>query len=178
MRAWAEAAAGRHEVASSLVAPLNGGAEPVLLAHTPLDVLLLRMECELRDGNGRVARATLREALTLGRSLDVVRPFALAGSETRAVLSAVIASRARDEFATRIARAFTIVRPESSAPLSEREAAVLALLPSLLSAREIAAELTVSVNTVKTHIRAIYAKLGVASRREAVRRAHELNLLP
>ena len=70
------------------------------------------------------------------------------------------------------------MRPESSAPLSEREAAVLALLPSLLSAREIAAELTVSVNTVKTHIRAIYAKLGVASRREAVRRAHERNLLP
>ncbi|WP_344016648.1 helix-turn-helix transcriptional regulator [Pseudonocardia xinjiangensis] len=61
--------------------------------------------------------------------------------------------------------------------LSERELVVLALLPSLLSAGEIAAELTVSVNTVKSHIRSIYAKLSVSTRREAVRQAHERGLL-
>jgi LuxR family transcriptional regulator, maltose regulon positive regulatory protein len=55
---------------------------------------------------------------------------------------------------------------------------VLALLPSLLNAREIADEFTVSVNTVKSHIRSIYAKLGVSSRREAVRHAHDRGLLP
>ncbi|GAA1313923.1 hypothetical protein GCM10009610_34630 [Pseudonocardia xinjiangensis] len=54
---------------------------------------------------------------------------------------------------------------------------MLALLPSLLSAGEIAAELTVSVNTVKSHIRSIYAKLSVSTRREAVRQAHERGLL-
>jgi DNA-binding CsgD family transcriptional regulator len=48
--------------------------------------------------------------------------------------------------------------------LSERELAVLALLPSLLSAGEIADEFTVSANTVKSHIQSIYAKLGVSSR--------------
>jgi LuxR family transcriptional regulator, maltose regulon positive regulatory protein len=62
-------------------------------------------------------------------------------------------------------------------PLSEREMAVLALLPSLLNAREIADEFTVSVNTVKSHIRSIYAKLGVSSRREAVVRAQAAGLL-
>jgi LuxR family maltose regulon positive regulatory protein len=62
-------------------------------------------------------------------------------------------------------------------PISGREAVVLALLPSLLNAREIAAEFTVSVNTVKSHIRSIYAKLGVSSRREAVRVAQERGLL-
>jgi LuxR family transcriptional regulator, maltose regulon positive regulatory protein len=63
-------------------------------------------------------------------------------------------------------------------PLSDREMAVLALLPSLLSAREIADEFTVSVNTVKSHIRSIYAKLGVSTRREAVRHARDAGLLP
>jgi LuxR family transcriptional regulator, maltose regulon positive regulatory protein len=61
--------------------------------------------------------------------------------------------------------------------LSERELAVLRLLPSRLSQREIAAELYVSFNTVKTHTRAIFRKLGVASRAEAVARARELGLL-
>ena len=130
-----------------------------------------------RRGRSRT-RATLREALSLGRSLDVVRPFALAGSETRAVLSAVVASPARDESRPASPAPSRSCVLSSSAPLSEREAAVLALLALLLSAVRSRRSWTVSVNTVKTHIRAIYAKLGVASRREAVRRAHERNLLP
>jgi LuxR family maltose regulon positive regulatory protein len=47
----------------------------------------------------------------------------------------------------------------------------------LLSAREIAEEFTVSVNTVKSHIRSIYAKLGASSRREAVLGAHDRGLM-
>lgn len=61
--------------------------------------------------------------------------------------------------------------------LSERELAVLRLLGSKLSQREIAAELYLSFNTVKTHMRAIFRKLGVSSRAEAVDRANELGLL-
>jgi LuxR family maltose regulon positive regulatory protein len=61
--------------------------------------------------------------------------------------------------------------------LSERELAVLTMLPSLLPLVDIAADLTVSVNTVKSHVRAIYAKLGVSSRRAAVLAAHENGLL-
>jgi LuxR family maltose regulon positive regulatory protein len=61
--------------------------------------------------------------------------------------------------------------------LSERELAVLRLFGSKLSQREIAAELYVSYNTVKTHTRAIFRKLGAASRAEAVARARELGLL-
>jgi LuxR family transcriptional regulator, maltose regulon positive regulatory protein len=61
--------------------------------------------------------------------------------------------------------------------LSERELAVLRLLPSKLSQREIAGELYVSFNTVKTHTRAIFRKLGAASRAEAVARARELGLV-
>ena len=62
-------------------------------------------------------------------------------------------------------------------PLSPREQAVLRFLPTMMSNQEIAAELFVSVNTVKTHLKAIYRKLDVPDRREAVRRARSLELL-
>ena len=61
--------------------------------------------------------------------------------------------------------------------LSERELAVLWLLSSRLSLREIGNELYVSLNTIKTHTRNIYAKLRVSGREQAVARAHELDLL-
>ena len=53
-------------------------------------------------------------------------------------------------------------------PLTDRELAVLQLLPSMMSNEEIATELFVSVNTVKVHLKSLYRKLGVSSRREAV----------
>jgi LuxR family transcriptional regulator, maltose regulon positive regulatory protein len=62
-------------------------------------------------------------------------------------------------------------------PLSEREQVVLRYLPSSLSAGEIADELYVSVNTVKTHIKSIYRKLETNRRWDAVKRARQLQLL-
>jgi LuxR family maltose regulon positive regulatory protein len=62
-------------------------------------------------------------------------------------------------------------------PLSERELAVLRFLPTMMSNAEIAAEMFVSVNTVKTHLKHVYRKLDVADRRECVKRARELRLL-
>ena len=61
--------------------------------------------------------------------------------------------------------------------LTERELAILRYLPTIMSNREIARQLYVSVNTVKTHLKQIYRKLGVASRRDAIARARELHLL-
>jgi LuxR family maltose regulon positive regulatory protein len=61
--------------------------------------------------------------------------------------------------------------------LSPSERAVLRMLPSGLSQREIGAELFLSVNTVKTHCRNIYTKLHAGSREQAVARAHDLGLL-
>ena len=61
--------------------------------------------------------------------------------------------------------------------LTEREQVVLRYLASTLSNAEIAAELYLSVNTVKTHQRMIYRKLGADGRRDAVRRAKQLRLL-
>ena len=62
-------------------------------------------------------------------------------------------------------------------PLSERELDVLRLLGTELDGPEIARELRVSLNTMRTHTKNIYNKLGVNNRRAAVRRAEELDLL-
>jgi LuxR family transcriptional regulator, maltose regulon positive regulatory protein len=62
-------------------------------------------------------------------------------------------------------------------PLSGRELAVLRFLPTLMSNAEIASEMFVSVNTVKTHLKHIYSKLDVSERRDAVRRGRQLHLL-
>jgi LuxR family maltose regulon positive regulatory protein len=61
--------------------------------------------------------------------------------------------------------------------LSDRELAVLRLLPSGLSARQIGDELFVSLNTVKSHMKAIYRKLGATSREDAVQRGRDLRLI-
>ena len=84
-------------------------------------------------------------------------------------------------FSSRAASHYSATIPRPRIPqlveqLTEREFAVLRHLPTAMSQRDIAAELFVSLNTTKTHCRAIYRKLGVDSRQEAVQsaRAHRL----
>jgi LuxR family maltose regulon positive regulatory protein len=62
-------------------------------------------------------------------------------------------------------------------PLSEREREVLQHVSAMESTAEIASEMYISVNTVKTHLKSIYRKLAVTHRGEAVRRARKLGLL-
>ena len=69
------------------------------------------------------------------------------------------------------------IRGRTAARLTHGEIRVLHYLPTNLSAREIAGELCVSANTVKTHQRHLYAKLGVRSRSQAVERARAFSLL-
>jgi DNA-binding NarL/FixJ family response regulator len=61
--------------------------------------------------------------------------------------------------------------------LSERELEVLRYLPTMLTASEIAAQLYISVNTIKAHTKSIYAKLGASRRQDAVVRAYEWGIL-
>jgi LuxR family maltose regulon positive regulatory protein len=81
-------------------------------------------------------------------------------------------------------RSLQLARPAVRAPslpvhveLSERELMILRLLASELSQREIASELYVSFNTVKSHTRSVFRKLGVANRAAAVARGRELALI-
>jgi LuxR family maltose regulon positive regulatory protein len=69
-------------------------------------------------------------------------------------------------------------RIDAATPLTNRELVVLRLLPTRLSTREIGRELSVSVTTVRSQVQAVYRKLEVSTRAEAVARAREVGLLP
>jgi LuxR family maltose regulon positive regulatory protein len=121
-------------------------------------VVLARMSLDSGDRSG--ARALLGEAK------DLVAGGLDGGDHLRAVLASI------ERRATG-----TPQRTPADEPLTERERAVLRLMRGHLSTREIGQELYVSANTVKSHTRAIYRKLGVSSRAEALRRGSELDLL-
>jgi len=177
MQAWADAAGGRPEHARTLVRTVLDGAVPMLLSYTAVDAWLLETSMALAVGERPAARQALRAALAVAELLGTVRPFAQAGQRVRELLVHQHGSfGTSDAFADR-ALAVGAGREQQKTMLSEREITVLTLLPSLLSLDEIAVDLTVSVNTVKSHVRSIYTKLGVSSRRLAVLAAHERGLL-
>ncbi|WP_217924296.1 LuxR C-terminal-related transcriptional regulator [Miltoncostaea oceani] len=100
--------------------------------------------------------------------------------EVRALLDGAIGADHIMRIARRVEEGLGADRPAATAagePLTDRELAVLRRLTGDGSMREIAADLYVSHNTVKTQIRAVYRKLGVATREEAVARARELGLI-
>ncbi|WP_147447800.1 LuxR C-terminal-related transcriptional regulator [Solirubrobacter pauli] len=131
------------------------------------------------------ARVALDQALTLSARTGCCRPFVdFAGVHLEGLLRdqiraptphhkhvigllGLLAGNGRDT---------TPVAPVLE-PLSDREQVVLRYLPTNLSNREIAGELFLTTNTVKTHLRSIYRKLNVGHRGEAVARARELHLI-
>jgi LuxR family maltose regulon positive regulatory protein len=84
---------------------------------------------------------------------------------------------AQAEGRLRLVRHVSGTRSVVTEELTSREEAVLLLLPTGLSAKEIGAELGISRDTIKTHTKSIYRKLGASSRRDAVARARQLELL-
>jgi LuxR family transcriptional regulator, maltose regulon positive regulatory protein len=136
------------------------------------------------NGDPVAASRALETALELVEETGHRWPFVEAGRRMEGLLRSQIRSGTAhravvgellDAFADR-APARHAVAPLLE-PLSDREQAILRYLPTTLSNREIAAELFVTTNTVKTHLRSIYRKLDVARRREAVERARDLRLL-
>jgi LuxR family transcriptional regulator, maltose regulon positive regulatory protein len=177
MRAWTETAAGRHDRARILIGPVLEGSVPALVSHTAVDGWLLETSIAVVVGERPAARRALGTALALAEPLLALRPFAQARPGVRELLVHQHGSfGASEEFADR-ALAAGAGHGRQQTPLSEREITVLGLLPSLLSLDEIALDLAVSVNTVKSHLRSIYTKLGVSSRRLAVLAGHEHGLL-
>ena len=177
MRAWTESAAGRHEHARTIGRPILAGTTPALLPHTLVDAWLLETTLAMAADERPAARRALQSALALAEPLDALRPFVQAGPSVRELLVHQLGSFGTTETFAQRALAARVGDGNRHTTLSERELTVLGLLPSMLSLDEIATDLTVSVNTVKSHVRSIYTKLGVSSRRMAVISAHESGLL-
>jgi LuxR family maltose regulon positive regulatory protein len=177
MRAWAESTGGRHEHARTIIRPVLDGSTPMLLPHTLVDAWLLETTLSVAADERPAARRALQSALAVAEPLDGLRPFAQAGPGVRELLVHQLGSFGAAEAFAQRALAAGAGGGKRHTILSERELTVLGLLPSMLSLDEIATDLTVSVNTVKSHVRSIYTKLGVSSRRMAVISAHESGLL-
>jgi LuxR family maltose regulon positive regulatory protein len=179
MRSWEEARAGRVAAARDALRPLLDGSTPPLLRHSIVEAQLVEAQLDLSAGDRASARRALRRALTVAAPLGVLRPFVLAGPALHELLVHQMGSFGDAEPIAEAALGVLHRRQEASGDtvLSARESGVLALLPTLLSLDEIAEELGISINTVKSHTRTIYAKLGVSTRRSAVVAAHERGLL-
>ncbi len=156
-----------------------------------LDIGILRAVAARSRGDLDGALVLLGHAVELAEPEGQVHPFARHGdllvplleslAEPRVtgvwVDSLLDACRAGSAVLTVAEPAVAVVSSTLVEPLSARELEVLALLDTELDGPEIARHLFVTVNTLRTHTKSIYTKLGVNNRRAAVRRGHELGLL-
>jgi LuxR family maltose regulon positive regulatory protein len=170
--------------AAGAVGPIVDGE---LAVPAPIfEILALLLEAIARDAlrdPGAASRA-LERALEVAEPGGLLFPFLLHPAPELLQRQA----RLRTTHAVLISEILNLLSGQTSAarsedveplrePLSESELRVLRYLPTNLPAPEIAAELFVSLNTIRTHMRHLYAKLGVHSRADAVTRARELGLL-
>lgn len=148
---------------------------------TQTEACLLLAELAEDRGAPRLADDLARRALAVAAPERVLRPFLTPGALGLDAVARVLPGRA-DALAAALAELIGAPEPAPEpdplpVPLTERELSVLAALPSMASNTEIADELFVSVNTVKAHLKSLYRKLDVQTRRAAVARGRSLGLL-
>jgi LuxR family maltose regulon positive regulatory protein len=169
--------------ATELLERLLTAAETGGRYGSALEILILLALSRQHAGDIEAAVAALSRALELGAPEGYARTFTAEGPAMTRLLTAAAERGVASPYAAWLLSSLEAppleARPQDSLidPLSDRELEVLRLLGSELSGPEIARHLVVSLHTVRTHTKNIYAKLGVGSRREAVRRADDLGLL-
>ena len=176
---------GDHTVAGAadLTERLLGAAEHGGRNGSAIEILVVQALARHARGDLAGAIASLDRAVALAEPEGYVRVFIDAGPRMAALLKLAARQRNAPGYVRRLLAAIvTAEGPPARGqpliePLSERELEVLRLLQSDLDGPDIARELVVSLSTVRTHTQNIYAKLGVNSRRAAIHRAAELDLL-
>ena len=150
---------------------------------TVIEILTLQALTHQTHGDMPAALASLGRAVSLAEPEGYVRIFVDEGAPMGSLLRALASQGPAGRYSRQILAISSMTdhdRPSKQPlldPLSERELDVLRLLGTDLSGPEIARELVVSLNTVRTHQKHIYAKLGVSNRRAAVRQGDQLKLL-
>jgi LuxR family transcriptional regulator, maltose regulon positive regulatory protein len=176
-------ASGSTVQASQLLDRLLQAAEHGGRTGSAIEILVLQALAHDVRGDARAAFVPLERALTLAEPEGYVRVFVDEGPRMAALLQAAAKRGIAPAYVQRLLTQFGTPTAERHAsqnliePLSERELDVLRLLATDLDGPEIASQLMVSLNTMRTHTKSIYTKLGVNSRRAAVHRAEELQLL-
>ncbi|QYN38595.1 LuxR C-terminal-related transcriptional regulator [Pseudonocardia sp. DSM 110487] len=179
LRARQLAGLGRPRAAGDALVRLLDGAVPVVLPWTLVEGRVLGCQLALRGERRPQARRELDHALALSETMDVLRPLATGPPEVIDLLTRHLGSFGdRETTALRVLAARNALGTDTQpVSLTDRERAVLTMLPTQRSFDEIALDLTVSHSTVKTHVRALYGKLGVNSRRDAVAAARRRGIL-
>lgn len=148
-----------------------------------IEILILQALVHQLQGDIPTALVPLERALKLAAPEAYVRMFVDEGAPMLSLLEHMAKRGGESDYVQQLLAAFGkpgVSQPRKqglSEPLSDREQDVLRLLGTDLSGPEIARELVVSLNTLRTHTKNIYDKLGVNNRRAAVHRAEELGLL-
>jgi LuxR family maltose regulon positive regulatory protein len=183
VRAAVHLADGRPQQAVDVLAPVIQDSAPGLEPVEVIQALLLGAVAHDQLGERRGAEAALERALELAEPDGIILPFSIA--PIRELMERH--PKHSTSHATLLADIFDVLAgvapPQRGAPapaleeLSDAELRVLRYLPSNLTAPAIAAELHVSANTVKTHMKRIYTKLDTHDRKAAVDRARQLGLL-
>ncbi|MFJ9845359.1 LuxR C-terminal-related transcriptional regulator [Kitasatospora sp. NPDC101155] len=159
--------------------PMPSRGAPRSRAH----ICLLRAQAKARAGDTAAERRLLAQALELARPEQLRRLFVEAGPWVRRSLRRDPELALAHGWLTDLptcaadAAADTVDQAPPRVALSARERDVLLQAAQWLSTEEIATELHISANTVKTHLKSIYRKLSASRRAEAVRRAQQLHLL-
>jgi LuxR family maltose regulon positive regulatory protein len=184
-RHTAQRAGGFLDQAADLLERLLAAAEAGDRVQAVIEILVLQARAHQARGDLAAAHAALQRAVTLAEPEGFVRLFADEGPPMAALLRGLAKQGTNPGYVRRLTAAGlrgTAPRPSVRQalvePLSERELEVLRLLGTDLDGPDIARELSVSLNTMRTHTKNIYAKLGVTSRRAAVSQAQQLDLLP
>ena len=177
----------RRGAARQVLAPVFRGEVAV---HVPSTLAAAwALEAAMADADGEAVRAheALEQALSWTAPNEAVRLFVDAPSSIRLLLAANAGRFGRwDAFVDRLLRLLPAaddsgngarVGAAAAESLTARELELLRDLPSLMSLEQIAAARSISVNTAKSHLRALYRKLGATSRRDAVAQARQRGLL-
>ena len=168
--------------AMGLLERLGQAAEEGGRTGSLIEILVVQALAQHMQGDIPAALLPLERALTLAEPEGYVRIFVDEGQPMLALFKAAVKQGIDKNYVRYLLTAFgkdkvrTPVKQVLIDPLSEREREVLRLLKTDLSGPEIAKELIVSLNTLRTHTKNIYSKLEVNNRRAAVHRAEELDL--
>jgi DNA-binding CsgD family transcriptional regulator len=149
-------------------------------ARTLADVFLVKAAANLNLGNDQNSDVAFDRSLRLVARNRLHSPFRLVPSETVQSMLTRAATRSQPlevgSLVKRLDGLTVLLRPQDSLSLSDRERAIARELVRGSSSAEIAVSLFISVNTVKSHLKNIYRKLGVTSRTEAIHKSRELGL--
>jgi LuxR family maltose regulon positive regulatory protein len=138
-------------------------------------------------GDLQSASKVMHEALTVAEAHGFLRTILDDGQELQPVLQLALQQNVAPPYITRLLNMISVPEPDSGSqaranrlliePLSDRELEVLSLVADGLSNQQIAEKLFVALSTVKKHMGAIFGKLNVSSRTEAIQRARSLGLI-